>query len=533
MLTHVLDVVAGYFRYDLFGLVYVAAGFFNMSLGFVVLFRDRNDPVNRSFFYVSTVAFIWSVSIGMISLTARTEDSWFWLSMQYFFGVPFISPTVYLFSSRWVKKDNKVAITIGFIFAVIAMFFYSFFPHSAWTIKERWWGRYPNYILDTPRVIFVTFLLTYFFIYAFMAFANFYRGWQQSDNPRERAQFRNILIGFLIAYTGAFDFVAAFDIDVPTIGFLSLSILMGIIAYTILKHEFLNINLVLKKGLLIILIYSALLAFSLPIAITMVNYNQNVPVRPMSTILYFGCFLGIVLSFGPVIYAYLARRNFWLRETMSTGLAHELKSPIGAIQGALELAMFQMKAPEGDKERAIEYLELIQKNTDRLGNYVKDLLNLAQIQKGDVRLDKSMLDFTEIIQRTVEQSKPIAAHKGIALTFNPIQLPLVLIDGRKMEQVISNLISNALRYSDQGHVRISIEHQPPVVRCTVADEGRGISRQNLDRVFDRFFQEKNSSKGSGIGLTIAKAWVESHGGKIWAESNGEGKGTKVTFTVPV
>ncbi len=212
-----------HFRYSLFGIVYLTAAFFNITVGLIVLLKDQKNPVNRSFFYITSTAFIWSLSIGMIDLSPTKEQAHFWLRSQYFFGVPFISPTVYLFSSRWVGKKANIGTYIGFGCAFAAMIAYSFFPDSVWTLNDRPWGRYPSYILTTYGITCISFLLTYFFIYAFMAFGNMFRGWRNAEHPKERAQFRNLLIGFVLAYVGAADFVAAFDVNIIPFGFVPLT----------------------------------------------------------------------------------------------------------------------------------------------------------------------------------------------------------------------------------------------------------------------------------------------------------------------
>ncbi len=112
--------------------------------------------------------------------------------------------------------------------------------------------------------------------------------------------------------------------------------------------------------------------------------------------------------------------------------------------------------------------------------------------------------------------------------------PLILeMDSAKMEQVISNILSNALKFSKGGIVELRAEIKDGSIQVQVQDQGIGIPSHLQEKIFDRFFQVDPGKKGSGIGLTIAKAWVETHGGKIWAESDGVGKGTTVTFTLPI
>jgi signal transduction histidine kinase len=117
-----------------------------------------------------------------------------------------------------------------------------------------------------------------------------------------------------------------------------------------------------------------------------------------------------------------------------------------------------------------------------------------------------------------------------------IQSPTTLflnIDIPKIKQAVSNLISNAVKFTEEGEIKISVLEKNSQALVEVTDNGKGIDKKDLKRVFERFFQAKPNMKGTGIGLTIAKAWVEAHGGKIWAESEGEGRGTKLSFTLPL
>jgi signal transduction histidine kinase len=119
-----------------------------------------------------------------------------------------------------------------------------------------------------------------------------------------------------------------------------------------------------------------------------------------------------------------------------------------------------------------------------------------------------------------------------------VQLPnqpvTVNCDSLKIQQVLSNVVGNAVKFTESGKVDIQLDNRGSDILFRVRDNGHGIPSDELPYVFDRFFQGKTgrSAKGTGLGLTIAKLWVEAHGGRIWAESEGEGKGTTVTFTLP-
>jgi len=101
-----------------------------------------------------------------------------------------------------------------------------------------------------------------------------------------------------------------------------------------------------------------------------------------------------------------------------------------------------------------------------------------------------------------------------------------------VRQALSNLISNALKFTEQGEVRVAVSSERDGVHVTVEDQGVGIEAKDLPHLFERFYQAKNTRKGTGIGLTIAKLWVEAHGGRIWAESAGPGRGSRFVFTLP-
>lgn len=105
-------------------------------------------------------------------------------------------------------------------------------------------------------------------------------------------------------------------------------------------------------------------------------------------------------------------------------------------------------------------------------------------------------------------------------------------DADKIRQVVSNILSNAVKFSSKGAITVTLLQKESEVLCSIADEGCGIAPKNLSRVFERFYQENPTAKGSGLGLAIAKGWVDAHGGRVWTESEGEGTGTRISFTLP-
>jgi signal transduction histidine kinase len=232
-----------------------------------------------------------------------------------------------------------------------------------------------------------------------------------------------------------------------------------------------------------------------------------------------------------MIYAYLVRTNFWLRGHITTGLTHELKSPLGAIQGATEIILETLRKPADNREKAIEYTTMIQQNTKRLDVFVKNLLDVARTQEGPLTIQKRVFDLKKTAESTVDSYRVVAEQKGIDMVLEMPDSLEMEGDPEKIHQALSNLLSNAVKFSDGGRISVVIARADTNILCSVSDQGCGIKKQYLEKVFDRFFQINPSQKGSGIGLAIAKAWIEAHDGKIWVESE-EGRGTTVAFTLP-
>jgi len=235
---------------------------------------------------------------------------------------------------------------------------------------------------------------------------------------------------------------------------------------------------------------------------------------------------------GPFIYAFLVRKSFWLRGNLSKGLTHELKSPLGTIQGITEIFRNQVNNGEINLEKAKEYLNIIENNNQRLDTFIGDLLNVAKLEDQDVSIDKKYGDFSDLIQNECNTLLPRIKNKNLNLSLRIEPHLKIEFDSDKLRQAFSNLLTNSIKYSSKGTITVTVNKKDHHLFTTVSDEGVGILNSNLPKVFDRFYQGTKTAKGSAIGLTIAKAWVEAHGGKIWAESKGEGKGTTITFTLP-
>lgn len=212
--------------------------------------------------------------------------------------------------------------------------------------------------------------------------------------------------------------------------------------------------------------------------------------------------------------------------------AHDLKTPVSAARGFMDLILHS--GPLNDVQ--IRYWEKAMSALDRMERIIVSLLDLARLEEGLV-LEIEECDLCDLAQEAVELMGPMAAQRDITITFEPTAAPVKFNgDERLLYQVISNLISNAIKYNvDGGEVHVVARLERGQARLDVGDTGIGIPAEELAQVFKRFYRtsrrETRKIEGTGLGLTIAEAIIQAHGGRIWVESV-LGKGTTFSFELP-
>ncbi len=221
-----------------------------------------------------------------------------------------------------------------------------------------------------------------------------------------------------------------------------------------------------------------------------------------------------------------------MRRQLIGDVAHELRTPLSTVKGSMEGLI------DGVLPATQETFRKLHREADRMQRLVQDLQELSRVEAGAYELDMASADISVIIRSSLERLSSQYREKGVALSVStPDNLPLVEVDGSRIEQVLLNLVGNALQYTPAGgSVRVSAAEEGDELVVRVADTGIGVRREDLNRVFSRFYRvDKSRSRaggGSGIGLTIAKHIVERHGGRIWAESGGSGEGSTFSFAIP-
>jgi signal transduction histidine kinase len=220
-----------------------------------------------------------------------------------------------------------------------------------------------------------------------------------------------------------------------------------------------------------------------------------------------------------------------LKATFISVVSHELRTPVALIKGYA--STLRRDDAKWDKATINDSLAVIEEESDRLSKMIDDLLDASRLQAGGLSLNHADVALPSLALRVSERFASQSPKHRIVTDF-PASFPVILGDENRLEQVISNLVSNALKYASKGEIKISGDVRPEQVVICVSDEGPGIDAKDLPHIFDRFYRSTNAvkqTKGAGLGLYLARAIVESHGGRMWADASTD-SGARICFSLP-
>lgn len=223
-----------------------------------------------------------------------------------------------------------------------------------------------------------------------------------------------------------------------------------------------------------------------------------------------------------------------LKDEFISMASHDLQAPVGGLIGYLDLLKDKI-TPEKNPELQDELNTLVLLTND-LKNLIGDLLDVSRIEQGRIKAEIKEVQINDVIEHAVDTLKLQAEKKGVKIIFEKVDLPQVQSDPDRMRQVLTNLLSNSLKYTLQGQVTITTKVKGKFIEVSLADTGIGIPPDQLEKLFSKFHRVKDEKtkevRGTGLGLWITKKIVELLGGKIYVESI-YGTGTTMTFTVPL
>jgi signal transduction histidine kinase len=237
-----------------------------------------------------------------------------------------------------------------------------------------------------------------------------------------------------------------------------------------------------------------------------------------------------------------------LKSNFLATMSHELRTPLTSVIGYAEMMAEGLAGPISGDQR--EYLTTILGKADQLLGLITAVLDVSSLESGQLALERATLSLADLVASELATFAPQAGRRGIAIQLDACPDAVVVGDRRKIRQVVSSLVSNAVKFTpDRGRVGVALRRGPlvvhdpaacdevaaPAIQLVVSDSGIGISRDQVAKIFEPFFQVDSSSTrafgGTGLGLTLAKAYVEAHGGRIWVDT-APGQGSTFTATFP-
>ncbi|MDP1852629.1 MAG: ATP-binding protein [Candidatus Omnitrophota bacterium] len=223
-----------------------------------------------------------------------------------------------------------------------------------------------------------------------------------------------------------------------------------------------------------------------------------------------------------------------MRADFVSMVTHELKAPLSIIKASVNNVLDGITGAINEEQK--QCLEIIRNTSSRLLGLAGDLLDLSKIESGEYELNIERIDIKRLIQQCLADFEPLIAQRHLNAGYSISEGVEFLADFSKLEQVFINLISNAVKFTpENGRIHIDVKDVSGAIECSVSDTGKGIAKEDQEKIFDKFKQiydrESRKQGGTGLGLSIVKAIVEAHKGKIWVESE-PGEGSKFIFTIP-
>ncbi len=224
-----------------------------------------------------------------------------------------------------------------------------------------------------------------------------------------------------------------------------------------------------------------------------------------------------------------------IKSDFTSTVSHELRTPLAAVKESIALVLDAVAGPVSDEQR--ELLDMAKRNVDRLSRLINDILDFQKLESGKVVFNMEPNDMNETVKEAAGTMAQLASDKGLDLVIDiDDSLPKINFDKDRIIQVLTNIISNAIKFTEKGGITVLTARGENIIRVSIQDTGPGIRKEDMPRLFQHFEQlDKGVNRkvgGTGLGLAISKEIIERHGGKIWAESE-FGKGTTFSFVLPI
>jgi signal transduction histidine kinase len=366
----------------------------------------------------------------------------------------------------------------------------------------------------------------------------------------EKKRLQYVFIGLTIFYTANLTFNIILPVFMGIVrwywlGDYSTIVVLGFTGLAIVKRDLFGIRVILT-ALLVVLI--AFLFATDILAFTEISFLQLAKTFVLIIFLYLGILL-VKSVHREIMYreqlqaAYKKLEELDRTKSEFVSIAsHQLRTPLTAMKGYISMILEGSYGKLDTKQK--QPVESIYESNERLIRLVNDLLNVSRIESGKIEMKWEQGSVEEIIKSVVEELRIKTKEKNVELVFEEPEssLPLIRIDKEKIRNVVLNVIDNAIRYTPQGNIVVNAKYQMPSAKTpnlliSVKDTGEGMTQEEMGKLFQTFSRGgagmKFSTEGAGLGLYIAKKFVEMHKGKIWVESQGKGQGSTFFVELPL
>ncbi|KKR14817.1 MAG: Sensory transduction histidine kinase [Candidatus Falkowbacteria bacterium GW2011_GWA2_39_24] len=517
-------------------------------LGFSVFLNNTNNITNKTFFVFSILTALWGFFNLMSYRIVNLDLAFLFLKIEVFLGIWhsfMIFQLLYVFPNEEIKFPRWY--TTILIPAVVVMSILTLTPFVFSGIATIS-GEGTILTLKTEAGIAFFGLTTFGLILS--GFWILLRKTLKTSNQDKR-KFLLLLIGVVITFSS----ILSFNFVLPALFNNSKFVPFGAVFtfpfviltfYAILRHKLFNIRVM---GTAILVFLLSVITFS------EVIFAQNLGlIIYRSLIFIFVLIFGILLISGSVREVKQREKLAILNDKLQIAYrevdklskaksefisiaSHQIRTPLTAIKGYASMILENSYGKLDDKIRMP--LTNVYKSNERLISLVNDLLSISRIESGKIKLEPTESSIEEIIMEVINDLKITAEKKKLYLRFKKSKklLSKMMLDKNKMRQVILNLIDNSIKYTQEGGIIIDTKIVNSKLQILIKDTGGGMSKEDLAKLFESFSRgitgSQSYTEGTGLGLYIAKKFVEIHNGKIWAESDGIGKGANFFIELPI
>lgn len=515
----------------------------SILFGVFVFLEDVKNRSYQLWFIFNLAVATWGIGAYTIGVTGDREAALFLWRLTHI-GIILIPIFFTKFIYAWLRIRKIGYSYFLYIFAAVFSLInlYDIFINQTglFIINVRW--VFDSFYYDSPPgSLYLTFTLVWIFIVLY-AHYELFKAYKKTEGIK-RVQIQYFIIAFVVAYAGgATSFLPVFGIDFYPYFNFTIPIYTAVMSYAILKLHFLNVKVIVAE----LLTFGVWIATSIQFFLVDTLQYKIIQGLLLIFVIVFGIFL--IKSVKKEVAQReqieelaknLGKANTRLRELdklkseFVSFATHQIRAPLTAIKGYTSMILEGSYGEVSDKVK--EAVDKIYKSSQSLVLVVEDYLNISRIEMGRMKYDMSEFDVGKLVDEIAAELKPNVKKAGLELSITKEEGGKYNIkaDVGKIRQVIVNLIDNSIKYTQKGFIKISLTKKPEKILIAVSDSGVGISKEVMPKLFKKFTRARNADDvnihGTGLGLYVAKQMVEAHKGRIWAESEGEGKGS--TFYV--